>query len=262
MLLDGEAEMIEPVTLPRGRHSHRAWNSCNAPRRTVVASSGNSSEINAAQTRVSANYLRQRATIDQLLALFFLIVFSPALLAMIALVRLTSKGPAIYRQLRVGIDGRVFTIYKFRTMRVDAEHGTGAVWSQPGDPRVTLVGRLLRWSHLDETLQLVNILRGEMAFIGPRPERPEIVDTLQHEIPGYLDRLEVLPGVTGLAQVTLPPDADMASVRRKLVMDRMYIQTASLALDLHILFCTLVLAFGLQRRMDTCTWHALAREFN
>jgi lipopolysaccharide/colanic/teichoic acid biosynthesis glycosyltransferase len=203
-------------------------------------------------------YLQLRRTFDQLTALALLLACSPLLLALILIVRLTSQGPAIYTQRRVGLNGRVFTVYKFRSMRVDAEQGTGAVWSQPGDPRVTPVGRFLRWSHLDELPQLVNILRGEMALIGPRPERPEIVEALQREIPGYCDRLAVLPGVTGLAQVTLPPDADLGSVHRKTIMDRQYIRTASLALDLHILFCTVMMAFGLQRRLDARVWQAFA----
>ncbi|MCL4201654.1 MAG: sugar transferase [Pirellulaceae bacterium] len=203
-------------------------------------------------------YLRMRRSFDQVVALLLLIVCSPLLLALILLVRLTSKGRAIYTQERVGLHGRVFTVYKFRSMQIDAEKGTGAVWSQPGDPRVTPVGRLLRWSHLDELPQLVNILRGEMALIGPRPERPELVEVLERKIPEYRTRLQVLPGVTGLAQVSLPPDSDLDSVRRKTVMDIRYIQDASLALDIHILFCTVMLLFGLQRRIDVRVWQAFA----
>ncbi len=203
-------------------------------------------------------YLLRRRSLDQIVALLLLVACSPLLLTLILLVRLTSKGAAVYTQRRVGLNGRVFTLYKFRSMCVDAEKGTGAVWSQPGDPRVTPIGCFLRWSHLDELPQLVNILRGEMALIGPRPERPEIVETLRREIPGYVDRLSVLPGVTGLAQVTLPPDSNLSSVRRKTILDRQYVQTASAALDLHILFCTLMLAFGLQRRMDSQVWLAFA----
>lgn len=203
-------------------------------------------------------YLQRRAILDQTAALLLLIACSPILLILYFAVRLTSPGPAIYTQRRVGLGGRVFTVFKFRSMTVDAERGTGAVWSQPGDPRVTPVGRFLRWSHLDELPQLVNIVRGDMVLIGPRPERPEIVENLERVIPGYRDRLNVLPGVTGLAQVSLPPDSDLGSVQRKTVMDRLYIETASLSLDAHILFCTAMLAFGLQRRMDARTWKALA----
>lgn len=205
-------------------------------------------------------YLRWRRCVDRLLAGVLLVVCLPLLLLLLLVVRMSSSGPAVYRQCRIGFCGHPFTIYKLRTMRVDAEAHTGAVWSQPGDRRVTAVGRFLRWSHLDELLQLINVARGEMAFIGPRPERPEIIRSLANEMPGYLERLQVLPGVTGLSQVTLPPDSDLAGVRRKLVLDQLYIRNACLTLDLHILLSTFALALGLQRRMDTHTWQAFARE--
>jgi lipopolysaccharide/colanic/teichoic acid biosynthesis glycosyltransferase len=203
-------------------------------------------------------YLRKRTLADQLVALLLLVACSPMLIVLYLMVRLSSPGPAIYTQKRVGLGGRVFTVFKFRSMTVNAERGTGAVWSQPGDPRVTPIGRFLRWSHLDELPQLVNIVRGEMVLIGPRPERPEIVEVLQRQIPHYRDRLMVVPGVTGLAQVSLPPDSDQSSVERKTIMDRQYIETASLGLDIHILFCTVMMVFGLQRRMDARTWQAFA----
>lgn len=201
-------------------------------------------------------YLRKRGVLDQLAALLLLIICSPMLIALYLMVRLTSPGAAIYTQKRVGLGGRVFMVFKFRSMTVDAERCTGAVWSQPGDPRVTPVGRFLRWSHLDELPQLVNIVRGDMALIGPRPERPEIVEVLQEQIPRYRDRLSVLPGVTGLAQVSLPPDTDRGSVERKTILDRQYIETASLGLDLHVLCCTVMMVFGLQRRIDARAWQA------
>lgn len=203
-------------------------------------------------------YLQLRSYFDRLFALLLLAIGSPLLLVLYLSVRLTSRGPVIYTQRRVGLNGRVFTLYKFRSMAVDAEQGTGAVWSQPGDPRVTQVGRFLRWSHLDELPQLLNILYGDMALIGPRPERPEIVEVLKQKVPGYGERLAVLPGVTGLAQVTLPPDSDLAGVRRKTTLDRQYIETASFKLDLHILFCTLMLVFNVQRRIDAQLWQSLA----
>ena len=106
--------------------------------------------------------------------------------------------------------------------------------------------------------QLVNILVGDMALIGPRPERPEIVEQLERQIPHYRERLNVLPGVTGLAQVTLPPDTNLDSVRRKTILDRQYVTVASLGLDLHILLCTVMMAFGLQRRLDAQLWEAFA----
>ena len=169
---------------------------------------------------------------------------APIILLLVLLVRLTSRGPGIYRQRRTGLDGRTFSIYKIRTMAVDAEAATGAVWSTRGDPRVTLVGRLLRWSHLDELPQLVNVMRGQMCMVGPRPERPEIVRRLALEIPHYGDRLAVPPGITGLAQVLLPADSDVASVRRKLALDLAYVRHGSTLLDGWILAATVLKVFA------------------
>ena len=160
------------------------------------------------------------------------------------LIKLTSRGPAFYTQTRVGQEGRLFKIYKLRTMVHECEALTGARWSLPGDPRVTAVGRLLRVSHLDELPQLLNVLRGEMSLIGPRPERPEFVPELERALPGYWQRLTVRPGVTGLAQVQLPPDSDVTSVRRKLAHDLYYIERLGPGLDLRILFCTALYAVG------------------
>lgn len=202
-------------------------------------------------------YLAWRSYLDRLVAGVLLVLSAPLLVVIYLSVRLTSRGPAFYTQRRVGLYGRVFSIYKFRSMCVEAEQGTGAVWSQPGDPRVTPVGRFLRATHLDELPQLLNILFGQMALIGPRPERPEIVAVLQEQIPAYRERLNMLPGVTGLAQVTLPADSDLDSVRRKTVLDRQYIRTASAKMDLHVLFCTVMLVFQLQRRIDARQWEAL-----
>jgi lipopolysaccharide/colanic/teichoic acid biosynthesis glycosyltransferase len=122
-------------------------------------------------------------------------------------------------------------------MRTDAEKD-GAQWARPGDSRVTRVGRFLRVSHLDELPQLVNVLLGHMSLVGPRPERPEFVPPLAAAIPGYADRLLVRPGVTGLAQLYLPADTDLDSVRRKLVYDRWYIDNRSLWLDVRVIGCT------------------------
>jgi lipopolysaccharide/colanic/teichoic acid biosynthesis glycosyltransferase len=160
-------------------------------------------------------------------------------------VRLTSRGPAFYTQTRVGMNGRLFTIWKIRSMIHNCESLTGARWSMPGDPRVTRVGAFLRASHLDELPQLLNVLQGEMSLIGPRPERPEFVPELERELPGYWQRLAVRPGVTGLAQVQLPPDSDLTSVRRKLAHDLFYIRHLSPWLDVRLLFCTAFYAFGL-----------------
>jgi lipopolysaccharide/colanic/teichoic acid biosynthesis glycosyltransferase len=185
-----------------------------------------------------------KAAIDRLLALVLLIPALPVLLLAALLVKLTSRGPAFYVQTRLGLYGRPFKIYKLRTMIHKAESLTGPRWSLPGDPRITRVGMFLRLTHLDELPQLLNVLRGDMSLIGPRPERPEFLPELERALPSYRQRLVVRPGVTGLAQVQLPADSDVDSVRRKLAYDLYYIQRLSPWLDLRLLFCTLFYALG------------------
>lgn len=180
---------------------------------------------------VPAPYCRWKRALDLLIAVLVLVPCLPLLL-------LLAWRPGIFRQVRVGKDGRRFIMYKIRTMRDDAEAATGAVWAKKHDPRVGRFGRILRRAHLDELPQLLNVLRGEMSLVGPRPERPEFVRVLAKNIPGYRRRLAVFPGITGLAQVNLPPDSNLDSVRRKLSLDLEYIERAGLVLDLRLLFCT------------------------
>lgn len=191
----------------------------------------------------SPYFLRRKAIFDRVAAAALLVPALPVIGLLAALIRLTSRGPAIYRQVRVGRDGRKFTMYKIRTMRLDAEAATGPTWTQTHDPRVILVGRVLRHLHLDELPQLFNILKGDMSLVGPRPERPEFVHVLADAVPGYMNRLAVVPGVTGLAQLNLPPDSDIDSVRRKLVLDCEYVRQASLWLDLRLILGTFVRMF-------------------
>ena len=186
----------------------------------------------------AGDWSRVKVVLDFVLAAVLLVVLCPVILLLMLLVRLTSTGPAIFRQQRVGIFGRVFTMYKLRTMRIDAEFRTGAVWASEHDPRCTRLGRWMRHLHLDELPQLVNVLRGQMALVGPRPERPEFVLTLAEEIPGYLDRHCVRPGITGLAQILLPPDQDTTDVERKLAVDLYYVRTSGVGMDLRIVFFT------------------------
>ena len=154
-------------------------------------------------------------------------------------VKVTSKGPALYRQQRVGRDGIPFTLYKFRSMRVDAEKGTGAVWASKDDPRVTPVGRIIRKIRFDELPQVFNVLRGEMSIVGPRPERPEFVRTLSEKIPYYRQRHCVRPGITGWAQINYKYGDTMEDVVTKLEYDLYYIKNMSLSLDTYIAFHTL-----------------------
>jgi len=144
----------------------------------------------------------------------------------------------IFKQERTGLDGRVFRIYKFRSMRADAEQ-SGPQWATDGDPRVTRVGRFIRAARLDELPQLVNVLRGQMSFIGPRPERPVFNDMLERQIPYYDLRHLVRPGITGWAQVMYPYGASIEDAREKLQYDLYYIKNYSLMLDIAILLKTL-----------------------
>ena len=189
-------------------------------------------------------YFRRKALLDCVLAALMLTVGFPIIGLLVLLVRATSKGPGIYRQTRVGKDGRTFTMLKIRTMTHHAEKETGAVWTQPDDARITRVGCVLRKVHLDEFPQLINVLRGEMSLVGPRPERPEFVHVLAKEIPNYLHRLAIRPGITGLAQINLPPDTDLESVRSKLLLDLEYCRGANLLLDLRMMSCTFIRLMG------------------
>lgn len=191
-------------------------------------------------------YIPWKSAIERMTAAILLVPGLPLMALLILLVRLTSKGPGIYKQVRVGFGGAEYTMYKIRTMSADAESKTGAVWTQSCDPRITRFGQLLRSLHLDEIPQLFNVLKGEMSLIGPRPERPEFVTVLAQQIPGYANRLAVRPGITGLAQINLPPDSDLDSVRRKQVLDLEYIDTCGLWLDVRIIASTFLRMFGLR----------------
>jgi len=205
---------------------------------------GDAATTSVPETEVAARYFRWTGWLNRLGAAILIIPAVPVVLVLVFLVRLTSYGPGIYRQRRVGRNGRVFMLYKIRTMMHNAEALTGPVWTAPNDPRITKFGKLLRAIHLDELPQLFNVLWGHMALIGPRPERPEFTQYLTREIPGYMSRYVVPPGITGLAQINLPPDTDVDSVRRKLVLDLEYIGTADASTDFRILLCTAVRLFG------------------
>jgi lipopolysaccharide/colanic/teichoic acid biosynthesis glycosyltransferase len=187
------------------------------------------------------------------LALF---VALPVLILVAIAVKLTSRGPILYAQTRVGLDrrwrstlalherrledlgGQVFTIYKFRTMRVDAERGSGAVWAQENDPRVTRLGKYMRMLRIDEVPQLWNVLLGDMNIVGPRPERPSIVSRLREDIPEYQCRHLVKPGITGLAQINQKYDACIDDVRSKVGWDLRYIREQGVLVDLGIMVRT------------------------
>jgi lipopolysaccharide/colanic/teichoic acid biosynthesis glycosyltransferase len=191
------------------------------------------------------------------IAVTALVLLLPVFVIIALLVRLTSRGPVLYTQVRVGLDrrlpldaslnhrrqrdlgGRPFTIYKFRTMRVDAEHHSGAVWAQQRDPRVTPIGRLLRQYRLDELPQLLNVLKGEMNIVGPRPERPTIFAELREHIAEYPLRQRAKPGITGLAQINHHYDRSLEDVRTKVHYDLEYIRRQSVSEDFRIMLKTL-----------------------
>jgi lipopolysaccharide/colanic/teichoic acid biosynthesis glycosyltransferase len=170
---------------------------------------------------------------DMVGSLAMLLFAAPVMLVVAILIKLTSHGPVLYRQERVGKDGKLFTLYKFRTMIDDAEKHLGPVWAAPDDSRITSVGRILRRMRLDELPQLYNILRGEMSLVGPRPERPYFV--ARHKVLQGM-RLSVKPGLTGLAQVRSVYDLKPA---HKVRYDRLYIQRRSLLLNIYILLHTI-----------------------
>jgi sugar transferase (PEP-CTERM system associated) len=185
-----------------------------------------------------------KRVIDILASLIGLVVSLPLCLIAAVAVKLTSRGPVFFSQERTGQDGHPFRLIKFRTMRVDAERESGPVWAQKNDSRVTPVGRVLRLSRIDEIPQFLNILRGQMSFVGPRPERPHFVEQLTHEIPFYPLRHTVKPGLTGWAQVRHPYGASIEDAQEKLRYDLYYIKNTTPLFDLNIILRTVAVILG------------------
>jgi lipopolysaccharide/colanic/teichoic acid biosynthesis glycosyltransferase len=169
-----------------------------------------------------------------------LVLSSPLWILFSVLVKLQDRGPVFYGQERMGRNGEVFRALKFRSMIIDAEKNTGAVWATENDPRVTRVGRVLRATAMDELPQLWNIFKGDMSFVGPRAERPELVEKFAKSIPHYRDRFAVRPGLTGVAQVYGQYDTP---ARHKLKYDRLYIRNASFLLDLRLIALSFFITF-------------------
>lgn len=181
------------------------------------------------------SFERLKRVIDFILSVIGLTISLPIVALTAILIKLDSPGPIIYKQKRLGKYGQTFWIYKFRTMGINAEKGTGAIWAKKNDPRVTKVGKFLRKSRIDEIPQLINVIKGEMSIVGPRPERPEIVRDLKTLIKDYETRLAVKPGITGLAQVEHKYDESIDDVRIKIKYDNLYIKDMNLNNDLKIL---------------------------
>ena len=194
-------------------------------------------------------YALVKRIFDLTISVLSLIVLSPLLLMTALLIKLTSKGPIVYTQTRVGLDGQHFNIYKFRTMRVDAEKETGPVWAIKNDSRLTPIGGILRKSRIDEIPQFINVLKGDMSIIGPRPERPVFVNKFSEIIPDYSKRLAVKPGITGLAQVWHRYDENIDDVKKKVKYDILYIKKMCFIADIRIVLRTIrvvLTGFGAQ----------------
>ena len=199
---------------------------------------------------VSSHVAAAKRCLDVMLALIVLVLTAPVWPLLALAIRIDSAGPAIFRQTRVGRSlpdrTELFVMYKFRSMRADAEALTGAVWAKKADPRITWIGRLLRASRLDELPQLINVIRGDMSLIGPRPERPGIIRGLVRELPAFAARTRsVRPGITGLAQVSQGYDTCLDDVRRKLAFDQAYTRRLGrigewLTADASIIFRTML----------------------
>jgi exopolysaccharide biosynthesis polyprenyl glycosylphosphotransferase len=172
-----------------------------------------------------------------------LLLGAPVCLVLSIIIRATSEGPAVYKQVRVGRNGKNYTMLKFRSMYIDAEKRSGPQWATENDPRITPVGRFLRKTRLDEIPQFLNVLKGEMSLVGPRPERPHFVEILKKEIPWYVRRIKMKPGITGWAQVKHKYDESIEDVKQKVLYDLYYFENMTIVLDLKIMLRTILVVF-------------------
>ncbi len=179
---------------------------------------------------------------DTMIAAVGIVIATPFILFTGLVIKIVSPGPIFFKQERVGWGGRVFEMYKLRTMKIDAERYTGPIWAQEDDPRLIKFGKAIRKLHLDELPQLFNVLKGDMSIVGPRPERPVFVKELSTQIADYPKRTMVRPGITGLAQVRHKYDETIADVRKKVKYDLLYIREMCLMVDLRILARTVIVA--------------------
>lgn len=210
-----------------------------------------------------AAYFRRKYIADRWLGGVLLVLTAPLTLTLFVIVKLTSPGPGFYRQERVGLNGTTFYVVKLRSMVVNAERPGEAVWCVPNDARITWLGKVLRKLHLDELPQLYNVVRGDMCLVGPRPERPKICEDLARQIDGYYDRNAVKPGITGLAQINLPPDVTIEDVRKKQILDLDYIENANFWLDIRMITLTALYTLaikgeGIIKFMGLCRQDLLA----
>lgn len=184
-------------------------------------------------------YLGLKRGLDIIISFLSLIICLPIAFLVGLLIFIESGRPIFFFQDRVGKDGKIFKMFKFRSMIKNAEEHTGPVWAKKNDPRITKVGRFIRPGRLDEIPQLLNVIRGEMSLIGPRPERPCFVSELNNHIEDYHKRLRIRPGITGLAQIIHKYDTSIADVKKKIELDLYYIDNLSFVLDMKILIKTI-----------------------
>jgi lipopolysaccharide/colanic/teichoic acid biosynthesis glycosyltransferase len=201
---------------------------------------------NSPPFKASTTYLTVKRYFDIFAAIIGVILFSPLFLIVAILIKLDSKGTVFFSQERVGKKGRIFRIHKFRTMVQDAERKIGPVWAKKEDPRLTLVGKVLRKSKIDELPQLFNVIKGDMSLVGPCPERPCFVQQFAEIIPGYDRRHDVIPGITGLAQLSLGYNSTPYDIYRQLRYDITYIKKMGMAIDLRLLVETFLALVFLQ----------------
>ena len=224
---------VESATESFERTARKLWIEGLSPQSVVFANGFDASKA----------YLAFKRVFDVLFAVLLLILTGPLMAIIAALIKLDSPGPAIFSQERVGLGGKKFTVHKFRSMRQDAETQTGPTWASENDERVTAIGAFLRKCRLDEFPQFYNVLKGEMSFVGPRPERPYFVDMLKQKIQYYDLRHYAKPGITGWAQVMYPYGASVEDAYHKLQYDLYYAKNASLGFDLLTLFKTIKVVF-------------------
>ncbi len=187
-------------------------------------------------THLSRRYFEiAKEVVDIILGCIAFVLALPIFVICAIIIRLSSKGPVLFLQTRAGKDGKPFKMYKFRTMHIDAEANSGAVWAEDNDPRIISACRWMRISHMDEWPQLINVIRGDMSLVGPRPERPEILEDLEKVYPDVRKRLSVKPGITGLAQIRSGYDTSVEQFRQKLKSDLEYINNRKWAMELSIL---------------------------
>ena len=190
---------------------------------------------NMPEVKLPIWYLAIKRSIDILVGALGLVLLSPLFLVVAIMIKLDSSGPIFFSQVRVGKKGKLFKIYKFRTMVLDAEEKTGPVWAIENDPRLTYIGKFLRKSKIDEFPQFANLIMGNMTMVGPRPERPFFVDHFVGAIPGYVRRLDISPGITGAAQLRNGYDRSAVDIIKKLRFDITYVKKMGLYIDIGIL---------------------------